>query len=422
MRKSIPPFLQKHFSFLSNFANLGFIQVSNAAIQILLFPVIIRVVGLESFGHVMVANTYAGLLSILINYGTNQSGISEVVIHKNDKIALAAVFYKIMHARMLLFVASLCLLPLVYLISPDYFQYFLFANAIVLAEVVNPLFFYIGIEKLLGFNLYNLISKLASALLIVLLVKPYTHPGIVNFYLGMSGFVCYTLLLINAIKRYQMVYVMGKFQDFLRFFSTNIYLTGNNLSVQLQQSFFIFLLPSFGDGLLLGAYTLCDKLVWSFRLLIISFSNAVFPRAVVLYQESLVTWKQFKRKTNRLLAVVFLGVAGMLILTAPLIVKILTGSNNAMAVAFIQSVCLAPLIAALNVLNVIDLLLKNHYNYIFIIALLLLLVSACTSLLFMYTVDRHNFGYYPVIVELFSLPFYYYFIRKSEKSLYPNAV
>ena len=46
-----------------NFIHLSSIQVSNALLQLLLFPIIIRVVGLSEFGHVMVANSFAALIS-----------------------------------------------------------------------------------------------------------------------------------------------------------------------------------------------------------------------------------------------------------------------------------------------------------------------------------------------------------------------
>jgi hypothetical protein len=48
--------------FLSNFINLSFIQVSNALLQIFLFPVIFRIIGLKYFGYVVVANSFAALL------------------------------------------------------------------------------------------------------------------------------------------------------------------------------------------------------------------------------------------------------------------------------------------------------------------------------------------------------------------------
>ncbi len=55
----------------TNFMHLGMIQVSNALVQLLLFPFIIRKTGLEAFGPVVVANSYAALMGLIVNYGTS---------------------------------------------------------------------------------------------------------------------------------------------------------------------------------------------------------------------------------------------------------------------------------------------------------------------------------------------------------------
>lgn len=75
-----------------------------------------------------------------------------------------------------------------------------------------------------------------------------------------------------------------------------------------------------------------------------------------------------------------------------------------------------PFVAALNSLNVIDLLMKNEYRYIFLIALILLGISIAASLLFIQTGNKYIFGYYPVTVEIFSLPLYFYYIKKTRKN------
>ena len=58
-------------SMFSNFVNLGSIQVSNAVIMMLLYPLLAQKVGLEAFGYAMVANASVGLISIIVNFGTS---------------------------------------------------------------------------------------------------------------------------------------------------------------------------------------------------------------------------------------------------------------------------------------------------------------------------------------------------------------
>ena len=84
-----------------NFNNLGFIQISNIAVQLLLFPIILRTIGIESFGLVTVINAYSLLAGVFINYGTNQSGIKDIALVKDNNTLLSQLFFTIYHTRFL---------------------------------------------------------------------------------------------------------------------------------------------------------------------------------------------------------------------------------------------------------------------------------------------------------------------------------
>jgi O-antigen/teichoic acid export membrane protein len=415
--------LKNNLGSLFNFINLSFIQGSNAVIQILLFPIIIHIVGLAEFGHVMVANSYATLVGLLINYGSNQSGIKDVAIGKSDTKMLAATFYTIFYSRGILFLISLIILPILFVCHVPGIEYFLFANTIIFAEVVNPFFFFIGVEKLFLYNITNLIAKICSACAIIFFVRSSGQSYWVNFYLGVASATAYLAITILLIGKYELAqYWNGvSIKQLRRYFGINFYLAANNLSVQLQQSFFLFTVSATGDALVLGAYSLCDKLVWSFRILIISFSNAIYPRAVNIFYTNKLKWKRYKRQINIGLAIVFFIVAVVLFFFPSQVVWLFTGKYDALSVIYIRSACLVPLIMALNSLNVMDLLMRNEYKSIFKIAVALFIITVSMSLLLSAWHNTSLFGYYPVIVEISSLPLSLYFISKSDKKYTSSA-
>lgn len=407
--------IKNNLGFLSGFFHLGSIQASNAIIQLLLFPLIIHVTGLEEFGIVIVANTYGNLNAMFINYGTNQSGIKDVALYKNDPGKLASIFYTTYFARLILFVLSLLLLAVLYQFDFPHVRYFPFALTIIFAEVLNPFFFFAGTEKVSLYNLANLISKTASALLIYFLVTASDLGIWVNFYLGITNVVIYGILVIYLIRKYRLTNFLVSKSSLSAFLKKNFFLVGNNLSTSLQQAIFVFALSFSGDKIILGAYSFCDKIVWSFRMLIIAFTTAIFPRAANLYQESAEKWQLFRNRINQFMAICFTVAAGAILVFAPMVVELFTKTHNELAITFTRAICFVPLIAALNAMNVVDLLLKNKYHYIFIIAMILFAISAIVSFIFIKLNNRSIFGYYQVIVEIFSLPLYLYFIRKSER-------
>ena len=409
--------IKNNVSTLFSFLNLGVIQASNAMIQIILIPVITRIIGLGELGHISVANAYAMIMALIINYGSNQSGVKDIAVHQNDTKKMAEIFYTIYFARLFFFTLSfIAILLLHFYWHIPYGAYFLLANTVILAETLNPFFFFVGIQNLLVYNIVNFLGRLLSAIAVIFFIKSANDSPWVNFYLGFGTSFAYGILFIYAIKKYKINYNPIRISEVKKFLFINFHLTGNNLSVQLQQSLFLFSISYTNDSLILGAYSLCDKIVWSFRLLIISFSNAIYPKAAISFNEKNERWQYYKKKINMVLFVIFTLAGICLLFLAPWITLILTGNKNELATFYIKCISFVPLVAALNSLNVIDLLMRNKYNYIFIIALLLLTITIISALLFILIGNHLIFGYYPITVEIFSLPLYWYFIQKAKST------
>ena len=269
---------------------------------------------------------------------------------------------------------------------------------------------------MLVYNIVNFLGRLLSAIAVIFFIKSANDSPWVNFYLGFGTSLAYGILFIYAIKKYKINYNPIRISEVKKFLFINFHLTGNNLSVQLQQSLFLFSISYTNDSLILGAYSLCDKIVWSFRLLIISFSNAIYPKAAISFNEKNERWQYYKKKINMVLFVIFTLAGICLLCLAPWITLILTCNKNELATFYIKCISFVPLVAALNSLNVIDLLMRNKYNYIFIIALLLLTITIISALLFILIGNHLIFGYYPITVEIFSLPLYWYFIQKAKST------
>jgi hypothetical protein len=72
-------------------------------------------------------------------------------------------------------------------------------------KYMNPLFFFIGIEKLIFFNIMNVLAKLGAILLIIFFVRKPEDAYLVNLYIGATAIVAYLVLILYAIKRHELV-------------------------------------------------------------------------------------------------------------------------------------------------------------------------------------------------------------------------
>ena len=400
---------------VANFINLSSIQLSNVVLLSLLFPIITQKIGIEEFGIFMFANTFSNLASIFINYGTNQSGIRDIAVNNNNSEAQNRVVNDILYIRLIVFGLYLILLIALKWLKIQYYDYVILALPIVFAEVLNPLFFFIGIEKLKLYNQANLVSKILSIALILLFVQGPKDSILVNFILGISSVLIYVYLLFYILKNKYFHLKAPSIVELKGIGKENLHLTINSVSVQLQQSLMIFLLARMNNPLLLGSYSLCDKVVWSVRMLIVSISISIYPKSAQLLAEGIEFWKAYKKRFKKLITFSFLSLSVFLFVFSDLIVLILSGEHNTMASNFLKMMALVPTVSALNSLNVIELLIKKENEILSKTAIFLSILSLIVAWLLTTHFSTKWTGSYTIIIELISLIIYEYLIRRSSK-------
>ena len=401
-----------------SFIHLSMIQGTNVLLQLFLIPIILRKVGLSEFGLVMLASSYAALISILVNFGSNQTGVKDIALHKDAATHLSQTFYSIYYTRFIFLLISLILFFLIshYFLPTKTVLHFICASLIIVSELFNPFFFFVGLQQLFLYTLINLFSKLLSVGLILFFIHGSSDSLWVNLIIGGSQTLGFLGLFIFIVKKYQLYHYTLSIQQVLGYIRKNIYLTGNNLSVQLQQSIFLLSLSGLGNTSLLGAYSLCDKMVWSARMVMISFFNAVFPKAVLLNKENPAKWKLLKKQLNWGIAILLSVAAIILYFFADTIVLLIVGHEDQLSSHFIQSIAIVPLIIGLNVLNVADLLLHNQYKAIFTISIVLLSVAIGLTWLFTHWGKEEHFGFFPLLTEIGSIPLYLYYLKRIRAS------
>lgn len=401
-------------SIFSNFINLSSIQVSNAIIMMLLYPILARKVGLAAFGEVMVANATAGIIGIIVNFGTSQSGIKDIAIHKENNEELSRIFYSTLILRSLLFLVFVIGFALYNNSDFPVSRYFIFAIPLILAEILNPLFIYLGKESLSLFNFTNLLAKILIIILVIVTIKGQEEAVWINFILGTVHFGIYLLLLVRIIMVSKLRFRLPSPDGFVLMLKNNFYLVGNNLSVQLQQSLMLLVMAQWGNPAWIGPYSLCDKITWSGRLLIISVCNSVYPKAASIYQADPELFKLFKQKIRKLLFVVFTTFSVFLIIFAAPIVNLIAGHADQSATFLLRIMALLQILAAINSFNVIELLIRGNNLYIFRIAIILLVLASILSISIAFSNSLFLLGTYALIVELSALLMYEYVISTDK--------
>lgn len=170
--------IKQYKTLVTNFSYLSALQILTLILPLITYPYLIRVLGKEVYGLVIIAQTVVSYLAILVNFGFNISATKEISIYRDNKEQLSKVTSSILLIRAALFVISfIILLIFLYFFSKDSGSSVLFILCmwICLYELIFPIWYFQGIEKMKYITYLTLISRLAFLSLIFLFIKSPEH-------------------------------------------------------------------------------------------------------------------------------------------------------------------------------------------------------------------------------------------------------
>jgi len=401
-----------NFILFKNFFNIGIVQASSMMLQLLTVPLIIRQYGLTVFGEIALSTSVAYLFGNIINYGTNQTAVKNIAISKSDKLKLGELFSQTLQLRCFVFVISLFT---VYAISRfNLLNNLIFISIlpILLAEIFNPLFFLLGIEKVQWLSWSVLVSRMLSFLLIIFLFIDHHTAFFLNLFVGIPLLIVYFSLLVFIVLKYKIRFSVFSTKGLIIHLVNNFYVTFNGSIGMLQQSIFLFFVAGTFNSTILGAYGLVDKMLNAFRQLVSAFSSAIFPRAAVLFNTEKSSWKVFRMNIQIVyfLCSVLTGV--VLFFSPDQLVRLISDNVNLYAVEFTRLLSFAFIFLSLNANNVLDLLLAEKYKSMFFISIAILFSTLLISFILSKNYFQLSIGWYPLLIEATCFLIYSFVIRK----------
>ncbi len=402
---------------IGQFTALLILNITNAIFQLAVIPLLIHNTNNNLVGTYFLVLSFGVLASIFINFGTGQTAVIEIRQANENKLVYPQIAANIISLRFwALLVALIICLTLPFLINNGWM--YLCSIPLLISEFINPQYFLIATYNVKQYSLWN------SAMRIAVFVGIYflrTQNHLVAIALTMSGlgvlllhlkYVNQAFFLKNIFK------LWPSFHKSKQLIKAQALVLGNGLTVHLQQSLFLFALPNFVTPVFLSAYGLIDKLISSGRMLVNAYSAAVMPHAAGTHQQGKENWEKLKKQQNKILTILCLVAAAVLYFFPEQILSILLwGKKNANVEFFDQATILlkliapVPLLIALNVLNVTELILEKKYLAYFIAGLLVLLV-AILFVVFMYLgLPIKVAGYYPIIIEGSCLLIYFLILK-----------
>lgn len=275
---------------LRNFIYLFTNQFFNLIIPLLVFPFLIKTLGIANFGLYSIAYASVIFCYMLCDYGFNFSGSKYIAIHREDIKKRDKAFSSILFIKLAIAVVA-SLVWVIYIFCNSKFDHFtLFAMlfiGMIFGNAINLQWFFQGLEKLGWFSTINSVIKLISNVAILFVIKSpddmYLIPLIYSIAFLLSGIIT-IFMAVYVIKvkisffpfRYFSQFIKEGFDYFVTISTTSLVFNGT-----------IIILGFFEKNILIiGAFSVLDRILKILVSMYVPYSTAIYPRNMANFQIS----------------------------------------------------------------------------------------------------------------------------------------
>lgn len=200
--------LREYKTIIQNTGYLSVIEAIRLAMPFITLPYIIATIGAENYGLAVFSQTIISYFIIFINFGLDVSAVKDVSVNRNNKSELNRIVSSVLLLKLGLFVISFLILMFGLFVIPFLKTHkilFLFAFLTCFSELLFPIWFYQGIEKMKYLTLIRILSILFYTVSVFLFVHAPQHyirvvllQSLGNIFAG--GLSFYLLLYVEKVK------------------------------------------------------------------------------------------------------------------------------------------------------------------------------------------------------------------------------
>ncbi len=356
------PVKQRH-KLIYNFSSLGLIQVTNFLLSLLVIPFVIRRVGADGFGVIAVAQVVVFYLSVLTDYGFNQTATKDIALYKNDNLKISRIFFTVLTAKTLICFLTFGLLLILLLIVPVFYEHFnlyLLAFAFVLGQTLLISWFFQGIEKMQYIAFTALLSRLIFVALVFVFIRSRGDESLFLFFMGLGNIVGGLVGIYIAFRIFKLKFTKPSWPDVKHEFKEGWQVTVTNLSMTTCQYIGVLILRIFTNDLVVGYYSIAEKIYFAMKLMIGTFSQVIYPQVCHLVhagRKQLILF--FRQNYFPFLALVTAGSAIVFIFSGQ-ILNFFIGYKHEYSSFLLRMMCIATVIVCMNIPAYLVLLAANH--------------------------------------------------------------
>ena len=274
---------------IDNFISLLALQGINTLVPLFTFPYLVYVLGIETFGVYSFISAVITYGVIITDYGFDLSATKHISVNRSDPQKISEIFSSVILIKSFMAIGFFLFLGILILFFDKFhnnaFLYIL-AFGLVIGQVLFPVWFFQGMEKMRYITTLNALSKLIFAATIFIFVTSKEDLYLVFIFNSVGAIVAGALALYIAIKNFQLSFRLQTKEVYIYYLKDAWYIFTSRVAVQLYQSLNIIVLGFFANDTILGYYAIVVKTIRAATGILSAFPRAVYPYFAKLHKES----------------------------------------------------------------------------------------------------------------------------------------
>ena len=314
-----------------NFLSLLTLQFINYILPLFLIPYLIQSLGMEGFG------IYSFIFAIAMyginfsDYGFDLSATYHISLHKENQNKINQIFSSVLFIKFILAISFLLFLTLaIFSVEKLYLhkELLFLSYGMYLGNILLPLWYFQGIEKMRFIMYLNGFLKLSFFLLVILLIKEPTDLGLLFLLHSITSIVVGTLGLYLAIKYFKVKLVPVTKDEIIFYLKDGWYIFTSKIAVQFYSTTSTIIAGFFVSPLILGYYSLSVKIMAAIGNLFDPITRVVYPYLIGVYQASNENFITRNKQLSVVILIIMIPVSLVVFFFAEEILKVITGTEK----------------------------------------------------------------------------------------------
>lgn len=261
-----------------NYVSLLFIQAANILLPLLLLPYLVRTLGTEKYGLILLAQAFCTILYVFVEFGFNLSATRRISIAKDNANQKAAIFSAVMGVKFLLVIVVAIVYTAIIFMFPRFqleWEVYALSYGVVIGQALFPDWFFQGIEKMQFIAILNVLAKVIFTALIFFFVISVQDYTLVPLYTSIGYIIAGLISFIISLKYVKIKKPSKVLMKELMIESKSIFVS--NIAARLFNSANIFIVGIVAGDSIAGIYGSFEKIFIASKSFFGPLMQAIFP-------------------------------------------------------------------------------------------------------------------------------------------------